>query len=190
MSLSLSNTQLWGSIPTSISTFSRLVELDLSSNYLNGVVSHNHFSNLSSLQTLMLSYNHGLTVNLSVVWTPPFQLVSLGLSSGMIGPKFPQWLVTQLNITNLDIPNAGIIDVMPESFWSSMAYYNNIDVLNISNNMIHGVLPNLFIAKSLYSFLSLDLSSNNFSGAVPSSLGDTIILRLNNNKLSKGLSLL
>ncbi|KAK9665332.1 hypothetical protein RND81_14G105100 [Saponaria officinalis] len=206
VSLSLSNTQLWGSVPNIIDDFtslwalhvdsnqlngtiserigqlSWLEELDLSFNNLNGVVSSNHFSNLSALRTFYTFNNKALVFNLSTDWIPPFQIRQLGLRSCKIGPVFPKWLLTQQNLDTLDISGAQIIDIVPESFWSSVS--STLRQFNMSNNMICGVLPDLSTFQNLNQF---DMSSNNLSGALPSSLGNCYELNLNNNKLSHGL---
>ncbi|KAK9665328.1 hypothetical protein RND81_14G104800 [Saponaria officinalis] len=208
VSLGLSNNQIYGSIPNTISSFtslevlhvydnqlngtvsdgigklSKLEDLDLSDNYLNGVVSHNHLSNLSRLSLWDFNYNQELVLNLSTSWTPPFQLRILGLRSCKIGPNFPKWVVTQKNITDLDISNAGIHDTIPKSFWSSST--SSLQSLNMSNNMIYGVLPDLSI--TFQPSVSIDMSSNNLSGSIPSFLGSNVSdLNLKNNKLSRGL---
>ncbi|KAK9663666.1 hypothetical protein RND81_O266400 [Saponaria officinalis] len=207
VSLTLSNTQLWGSVPNIIDNFtslealyvgsnqlngtisegiaqlSWLEDLDLSYNNLNGVVSSNHFSNLSRLRYLDLSNNQALVFNLSTDWIPPFQLEQIGLRSCKIGPMFPKWLLTQQNLAAVDISGAQISDIVPESFWSSVP--STLEQFNMSNNMIYGVLPDLSTFQSLYQF---DMSSNNLSGAVPSFPGNCFELNLNNNnKLSQGL---
>ncbi|KAK9663663.1 hypothetical protein RND81_O266300 [Saponaria officinalis] len=206
VSLALSNTQLWGSVPNTIDNFtslevlyvdsnqlngtiseriaqlSRLEELYLSYNNLNGALSSNHFSNLSCLGVLDLSNNQALVFNLSTDWIPPFHLEWLILRSCKIGPMFPKWLLTQRNLDFLDISGAQISDIVPESFWSSVS--STLQHFNMSNNMIYGVLPDLSTLQSLMHF---DMSSNNLSGAVPSFPGNCFELNLNNNKLSQGL---
>ncbi|KAK9665376.1 hypothetical protein RND81_14G108300 [Saponaria officinalis] len=209
VSLSLTNTQLWGSIPNNISEFlsletlyvgdnqlngtidqgigqlSRLKELDLSFNYLNGVVSDGHFSDLSNLSVLALSYNPSLVINVSSNWSPPFQLVQLGLTFTRVGPKFPKWLKTQKNITYVDISESGICDSVPTYFWTSMS--STIQYLNMSNNIIYGTFPNLPITFQVLA--QIDMSSNNLSGTIPSFLGTSVTqINLNNNQLSQGLS--
>ncbi|XP_074293670.1 receptor-like protein EIX2 [Silene latifolia] len=208
VSLTLSNTKVWGSIPDSIKTFSSLVTLNVAnnqlngtinegigqlsklnqlylfSNYLNGIVSHNHFSNLSSLIVLDFSDNPDLVLNLSVNWTPPFQLLGLGLSYTKVGPHFPKWLQTQQNINDLELSMSGIHDTVPRSFWSSLP--STLEYLNMSYNMIYGEFPDLSV--SFQSLIEIDLSSNNLSGAIPSFLGNSFTqLNLKNNQLSKGL---
>ncbi|KAK9665320.1 hypothetical protein RND81_14G104600 [Saponaria officinalis] len=209
VTLRLTDTQVSGSVPDSISRFSlleilyvagnrlngtigegigqlsRLKQLGLSSNDLNGVVSDSHFSNLTSLRILDLSDNPNLVFNLSVNWTPPFQLTDLVLRSSKVGPKFPKWVVTQKSIGYLDISDTGIRDTVPISFWHSLS--STLYYLNMSNNMIYGVLPDVSV--TFQPVTQIYMSSNNLSGGIPSFLGYNVTkLDLSSNKLSHGLS--
>ncbi|KAK9665340.1 hypothetical protein RND81_14G105600 [Saponaria officinalis] len=158
VSLSLSNTQLWGSVPNIIDNFTSLEALHVGSNQLNGTISE-RIAQLSRLK-----------------------LERLVLRSCKIGPIFPKWLLTQQNLAILDISGAQISDIVPESFWSSVS--STLEQFNMSNNMIYGVLPDLSTFQLLNQF---DMSSNNLSGAVPSFPENCFNLNLNNNKLSQGL---
>ncbi|XP_021839802.2 receptor-like protein EIX2 isoform X1 [Spinacia oleracea] len=205
VSLELSQNRIWGSIPDIISTFSLLDGLILNTNRLNGTISpgigqlqmleildlsynslkdtisHNHLSNLSRLSILDLSNNPDLVVHISPDWVPPFQLTSLILESCKLGPSFPKWLVTQTNLSYIGISNAGISDTIPTSFWNSLSP-SNLVYLNMSYNMISGVLPNLSV--TLLKLPIVDLSSNILSGAIPSFLRNATKLYLNNNRFS------
>ncbi|KNA24897.1 hypothetical protein SOVF_011440 [Spinacia oleracea] len=203
-SLDLSNNMVHGSIPDMISSFSSLRELflygnqlngtvspavgklsmleqlDLSSNTLSDTLSEHHFSNLSRLRTLYLSENSGLVVNISGNWTPPFQLDSLTLGSCKLGPHFPKWLQTQTNFSWLDISNSGISGPIPVSFWKSLP--SNLQLLDMSRNNIYGEIPEVSIT---FDFLPrINLSTNHFSGAVPSFLVNASMLYLDKNMFS------
>ncbi|XP_021764898.1 protein BRASSINOSTEROID INSENSITIVE 1-like [Chenopodium quinoa] len=66
----------------------------------------------------------------------------------------------------------------------------NLNYLNISHNMIHGVLPNL--STSFDNLEVIDLSSNYFEGSIPSFVGDKYVrsVRLNHNMFSDATQLL
>ncbi|XP_021726834.1 LRR receptor-like serine/threonine-protein kinase FLS2 [Chenopodium quinoa] len=204
-SLDLSNNMVWGSIPDMISSFSslrelllygnqlngtispaigqlsKLEQLDLSSNTLSDTLSQHHLSNLSRLRTLYLSENSALVVNVSDNWIPPFQLDSLTLGSCKLGPHFPKWLQTQTKFSWLDISNAGISGTIPASFWESLP--SNLQLLDMSRNSLYGTLPEVSIT---FDFLPrINLSTNHFSGAVPSFLVNASMLYLDNNMFSK-----
>lgn len=209
--LDLSMNQFWGSVPNMISSFSSMRELDLNGNHLNGSISqgigklsmlevldvsynsirdtlnHNHFLNLSNLRELYLSDNHALMVNLSAGWVPPFKLNIISLRSCKLGPSFPDWLLTQTNFSYLDISDTQLSDKIPASFWAK-SLSSNLQFLNASHNKIHGVLPNLSATFDIDSVI--DLSSNYFEGSIPSFLGNTSSLYLNDNMFSDATHLL
>ena len=160
-SLDLEGNQMRGPVPKSIGNLYELRGFEVSSNLLEGDISEHHFSNLSKLDTLSLSYN-SLTVKFSSDWVPPFQLDFVELSSCKLGPDFPKWMKTQKKFAYLDISNNGISDTIPTWFWdlASELFY-----LNLSCNQIKGRLPNLSIKFSNVEIF--DFSSNNFEGPLP-----------------------
>ncbi|XP_074317996.1 receptor-like protein EIX2 [Silene latifolia] len=157
--------------------------LGLSTNSLEGVLTSVHLSNLSKLKILRMGYNTELVVNISADLVPPFQLDKLYLPSYKVGPKFPIWLITQKSLTYIDISNARISDVIPISFFSSLS--SKLEVLAMSQNKMYGVLPDVSITFVVPPWI--ELSSNNFSGAIPSFMRKASVLYLNNNNLSQGL---
>ncbi|XP_010672176.4 LOW QUALITY PROTEIN: receptor-like protein EIX2 [Beta vulgaris subsp. vulgaris] len=205
LSLGLSRNNIWGSVPDTINTFSSLRYLDLSWNQLNGTVSPNlgqlsmldslyltnnslkgtlsdiHFSNLSRLNYLDLSYNTELAFTFDSDWVPAFQLESIGLRSCNLGPSFPKWLVSQTNYEYLDISNAGISDSIPESFYSSLP--SKLSSLNMSYNKISGRLNSLQIPITSDES-HIDMSHNNIEGAIPSFPANLTSLLLNNNRFT------
>ncbi|KAM5573899.1 receptor-like protein EIX2 [Rosa sericea] len=179
--LSLSHNLLNGSLPESIGQLSSLEVLDLSGNSLNGVITEAHFLNLSRLQSLDVSDNPALSINLSSNWNPPFQLNDLYMSSCKVGPAFPKWIQTQRNLAELRINNAGILDSLPEKF---LDQFSGLEELDLSLNQIHGKLPNFSTSLLTY----VNLSSNLFSGALPSFPPTIEALILSKNMLSGPLS--
>ncbi|XP_074318005.1 receptor-like protein EIX2 [Silene latifolia] len=207
VTLDLSDNNVWGSIPEIIGNFSHLRELYVDNNQLNGTISQMlgglstletlslswnllegvftsaHLSNLSNLSFLNLEYNPELVVNISANWVPPFQLDELILESCKVGPDFPMWLITQKRLIYIHISNTGISGTIPDSFFNSLS--SKLESLLMSRNKMYGVLPNLSITSVASSYI--DLSSNNFSGAIPLYLRNVTVLHLNNNQFSKGL---
>ncbi|CAL9005599.1 unnamed protein product [Prunus brigantina] len=184
--LNLSANQLSGKLPESIGQMSQLKEIDFSKNSLEGVVSETHFSKLSNLIYLDLSYN-SLVLNFHSDWVPPFQLGYINLASCKVGPLFPKWLQTQNDSYRLvlDISNAGISDILPSWFWSN---FRNAGVINLSQNLIRGIFTNLAAEFPFYA--ELYLSSNQIEGPIPSILSQASYLDLSNNNISGSLSFL
>ncbi|CAJ2629907.1 unnamed protein product [Trifolium pratense] len=178
--LDLVNNKLVGEIPATIGSLTKLSYLILSSNSFEGMVCESHFTNLSKLDSLYLSYN-SLTMNVSDDWVPPFQLKHLDLSSLNLNSRFPNWLHTQNHLSTLFLSN---IDNLPPNpipiwFWGKL---QTIEILRISNNNLTGKIPNLELNLTYYP--KIDLSSNQLEGTIPSFLLQAAGLYLSNNKFS------
>ncbi|PPD94101.1 hypothetical protein GOBAR_DD08874 [Gossypium barbadense] len=158
-----------GSISKNIGQLSNLQVLRLAGNSFDGdVISEAHFSNFTYLQKLDLSYT-SLTLKLNSRWTPPFQLSQIMLCSCKLGPHFPDWIRTQMDVLTpdldissveyLDISASGISDSLPYWFWGSFH-----------------VAPDCF--ESFRALTALNLGDNSFSGSLPSSLGSLTSLEM------------
>ncbi|PWA39002.1 leucine-rich repeat protein [Artemisia annua] len=174
--LDLSDNQFNGSLPYSLGQLSKLEKLDFSSNFLTGVVTETHFVKLVRLKVLDGGGNNLILRPRLANWIPPFQLERLYLNSWSLGPQFPSWLISQRELTDLDISNTNISSPMPESFVRS---FPNLEWLDVSKNQMQGTL-NLSGIPALY---LLDLSSNRFGGELPDISNGSILgfLDLSNN---------
>ncbi|XP_073112193.1 uncharacterized protein [Elaeis guineensis] len=140
----MSNNNFSGTIPESLGQLSGLVELDLSSNSFTGYLSEVHFSNLTRLKVLDLSYN-SLKLNLSDGWIPSFNARIIRMCSCHVGPKFPAWLRTQTYLDSLCLSEAGISDKIPSWLW-----YRDMTYLNVSHNSMEGRIPSSLGATLMY----------------------------------------
>ncbi|KAH0654327.1 hypothetical protein KY289_032005 [Solanum tuberosum] len=179
--LDVSSNRLEG-LPESMGQLSNLERFDASYNVLKGTITESHFSNLSSLVDLDLSFNL-LTLNTSFDWVPPFQLQFIRLPSCNMGPSFPKWLQTQNNFSLLDISLANISD-MPPSWFSDLP--SKLKILNLSYNHISGRVSEFIVSKQDY--MIIDLSSNNFSGPLPLVPANIQIFYLHKNHFSGSIS--
>ncbi|NP_001362850.1 receptor-like protein EIX2 precursor [Solanum lycopersicum] len=169
-------------LPESMGQLSNLERFDASYNVLKGTITESHFSNLSSLVDLDLSFNL-LSLNTRFDWVPPFQLQFIRLPSCNMGPSFPKWLQTQNNYTLLDISLANISDMLP-SWFSNLP--PELKILNLSNNHISGRVSEFIVSKQDY--MIIDLSSNNFSGHLPLVPANIQIFYLHKNHFSGSIS--
>nr|GMD69501.1 receptor-like protein 12 [Ipomoea batatas] len=175
--------QLRGVLPESIGQLSKLQSLDVRANSFEGVMNEAHFLKLSSLKLLKLSFNSGLSFNFSPDWNPPFQLDVMHFTSCKLGPNFPKWLQTQSGFSELYISNTGISDTMPNWFWDLCS---KVEYLDLSNNKIHGELPDL--SNKFGVFPEIDLSHNNFRGPIHSLPPKVKSLYLSNNSFVGSIS--
>nr|XP_048333675.1 receptor-like protein EIX2 [Ziziphus jujuba var. spinosa] len=174
--LRVGNNKLNGSLPKSIGQLSNLVILDVSSNNFTGIVSNSLLQKLFKLQALDLSSN-SLTLNFKSNGILPRALSMLKLNSLKMGPRFPSWLRTKLNLSYLDISDAGISDVIPDWFYPMTS---KLEYLNLSFNHINGTLQNFPAPLS-----TIDLSSNLFQGTIPVSLSNAEFINLSHNKFTR-----
>jgi Leucine-rich repeat (LRR) protein len=79
-----------------------------------------------------------------------------------MGPLFPTWLLSQVNILELDISNASIFDRLPDWFATT---FSKATSLSFSNNGINGTLPTNL--ESMISLQELYLDSNQLTGPIP-----------------------
>ncbi|XP_074284120.1 receptor-like protein EIX2 [Silene latifolia] len=189
--LYLSDNQLKGQLSLGVGQLTMLEILDVSSNSLEGTLTHTFFLSLVRLRELFLQDNPGLVISIEEDQIPPFKLDVIQLRSCKLGPRFPKWLLLQTNFSYFDVSNTGISDSIHISFWNTLP--TNLMYLNMSNNQLYGMLPNLpqkhkpFFS---YPYPLIDLSSNLFEGVVPSSFASAAYLFLNDNRFSNCSNLL
>ncbi|XP_078157273.1 uncharacterized protein LOC144553073 [Carex rostrata] len=175
--LNLNSNNLTGTIPTHIGNLTNLVHLDLSYNSLTGLLSETHLTGLSKLKYLDLTHAN-LTILLGSDWIPPFQLNTIWLSPNKIGPKFPSWFRTQVQIEFLDLGDTGIDDNIPDWFWS----ISSLRSIQFSNNELRGKFPVSLVHMTKLIFM--DLSNNQLVGEIPFLPRTLEYLDLSNNFLS------
>ncbi|XP_062079924.1 receptor-like protein EIX2 [Humulus lupulus] len=180
--IDLSRNQLNGSLPKSIGKLESLQSLDISSNLLEGIVSEDHFANLTRLVALVIDSNN-FSCQVNSNWIPPFSLYEINMAScKVVGSHgVPQWLQTQRNVVHLNLSNANIIGTFPK--W--LQNMSSIHSLDLSMNQISGHLP--MNIGSLSFLWQLYLGNNQINGSLPESLceqNDLLELDLSRNKLS------
>lgn len=169
--LGISSSSLSGNLPTSIGQLFNLKSLFIGGDSLSGVLSEKHFSNLSSLESLVVSAP--FSFDLDSEWIPPFQLDGISLSNTILGPHFPAWIYTQRSLEYLEVPNSRISSINGDKFWRFVA---NITQLNLSNNNISADLSNITLNSEL-----IFMDHNNFTGGLPHISANVIYLDLSHN---------
>ncbi|KAH9708286.1 LRRNT 2 domain-containing protein [Citrus sinensis] len=171
-----------GTISENIGQLAELVALNLYRNSWKGIITENHFQNLTKLNSLYLSSsNKSLVFTMRSDWIPPFSLRQMAINDCQLGSAFPSWLKTQASVFKLTLSNAAISDTIPDWFWGVISQGNlcNLHSLDISYNHITGEikeLTNAFSACNVSTLETLDLASNKLGGNLPDSLGNLLCL--------------
>nr|XP_023918150.1 receptor-like protein EIX1 [Quercus suber] len=179
--LDLSNNKMNGTIPESFGQLSKLVNLFLQENSWEGVITEAQLMNLTRLENVILkaNTNHSLVFNVTYDWVPPLKLKNLELESCLCGPKFPIWLQVQSELTHVTLKNVGIIDTIPEEWFSIIS--SQIIRFDLSQNQIMGKLPHQLILPNVN---FIDLSYNCFKGPIPLWFTNVTELYLKSNSFS------
>ncbi|XP_042383652.1 receptor-like protein EIX2 [Zingiber officinale] len=174
----VSHNNFTGSISTGLGQLTQLQDLYVSSNSLQGNMTDAHFSQLTNLWGLDISYN-SLNLILLDDWLPPFHAYKIDMSYCHLGTRFPSWIRTQTTLQELSLSGVGLYGNIPS--WFSDFIFNNSQLhLDISSNFLNGQLPS-----SLSTYM--DLSNNSFEGTIPSNYRNpeaVQILLLSNNQIN------
>ncbi|XP_030958040.1 receptor-like protein 33 [Quercus lobata] len=185
--LRLENNRLYGSLPSSISNLVNLIELNIASNDLSGIVEFDESTNLEELETLDVSNNSRfLGIKSNSNHTFPY-LQTLSLSSCNI-IEFPKFLKSSKYLENLDLSSNRISNQIPEWMFEVVENLLFLDLhanllqgnlpippstmiaFFMSNNRLIGEIPSMICNAS--SLEILDISNNNLSGKIPQCLGN------------------
>ncbi|XP_058111938.1 receptor-like protein 6 [Magnolia sinica] len=180
--IDLDNNKLEGLIPMSIFELKKLQYLSLSTNNFSGDVDLGLFQNLKNLLGLDLSDNNfsvhdGRSNSTSMSFS---HIQSLLLRSCNI-TKFPNILRNQESMSFIDLSNNNINGEIPKWLWK--LGNGALSYLNLSHNALEG-LEQLFPYHSFSSFEYLDLSYNKLKGSIPILPLPSIFLSLSSNHFS------
>ncbi|XP_028798189.1 receptor-like protein 7 [Neltuma alba] len=178
--LHLDDNKLQG-LPESIFGFLNLSRLSLSSNNLRGPISLHQFSKLQNLEYLDLSNNKFLSLSShnDVHYTIP-NLAQLDLSSCNIN-DFPKQLGDLQNVQRLNLSNNKIHGDIPQ--WFNNVGNGTLDTLDLSHNNLTSVEH-----LSMKNLRFLDLSFNLLLGNLPIPSFDVEFFSVSNNKFSGHVS--
>ncbi|KAJ0252066.1 Receptor protein kinase-like protein [Hirschfeldia incana] len=185
-SLVLPNKHLLGSIAPDLFSIPHLRILDLSSNFFNGSLPGSVF-NATELSVISLGSNN-LSGDLPTTISSVTNLQLLNLSANAFTGKIPLSLSLLKNLTVVSLSKNSFSGDIPGGFEAAQ-------VLDLSSNLLNGSLPQDFGGRSLH---YLSLSHNNVSGVIPPGFAEkfpanaTVDLSFNNltGPIPSSLSLL
>ncbi|XP_059449527.1 receptor-like protein 7 [Corylus avellana] len=158
--LDLSANKLHGQISNSVFNFKNLQVLYLSENYLNGVVEFAEFVKLKHLIALDISGNQFSLLTEETRANATLQKFQvLGFSSCNLS-KFPNFLRDQDELVFLNLSNNKIHGQVPEWMWNKTTA--SLQVLDLESNLLQGSLPIPPVSTSHF-----DISNNSLTGNVP-----------------------
>ncbi|KAK7284794.1 hypothetical protein RJT34_19547 [Clitoria ternatea] len=167
---------------------SNLVELDLSSNYLEGPIPDHFGIMMNLLERIELSYNRfngAILKSFSNICT----LHSLNLLENDLSEDLASIFhdlssgCVRFSIQDLDLRHNQITGSLPD-----LSKFSLLKTLHLSRNYLSGKIPESTRLPSQLEYLSL--RSNSLEGRIPKSFGDACTLRsldLSNNSLSEEL---
>nr|XP_024935204.2 receptor-like protein 47 [Ziziphus jujuba var. spinosa] len=179
--LDLSSNNLQGPIPLSIFKFKNLRILSLSSNNFNGTIPLDSILSIASLTSLDLSYNN-LSVNAGIndpTLSSLSNLRTLKLASCKLR-IFP-YLKNQSKLVNLDLSQNQIHGEIPNWIWA--VGNGSLSYLNLSYNHLESMQEPYFVPN----LFVLDLHFNHLRGNIPILPQSASYIDLSSNKLTSSI---
>nr|GMC80579.1 receptor-like protein 12 [Ipomoea batatas] len=164
---SIAKNRVSGRISTFWCRTAHLEVLDLSYNALHGTIPSCLVQNNSNLAVMNLKGNH-LSGEISQKFQHSCSLETLDLSQNLLEGQLPPSLVNCTKLKVLNLAKNRISDTFP--CWLNKL--SNLHILVLHSNHFHGSIscPKLGVNSSWPSLQVIDLSSNNFSGHLPTDL--------------------
>nr|XP_004305912.2 PREDICTED: receptor-like protein 12 [Fragaria vesca subsp. vesca] len=173
----LSGNQFAGAFPLWSSNISGLY---LNDNAFSGPIPHNIGEVMPLLQDVDISRN-SFTGSIPLSIGNLSRLTTMVISNNHFSGEVPNFWNSLPEVYILDMSNNSLSGAMP----TSMGFLSTLRFLILSNNKFSGQLPSL---KNCTNLRSLDLGENKFSGDIPSWIGESMlslwILRLSSNSFT------
>lgn len=175
--LRLDGNSFSGSIPSSTTKLTNLLQLILASNEFSGTIPKD-MGNLTKLEYLLLSRNQ-----LSSTIPPSLfhlgSLLQLDLSHNLLSGTLPTDIGYMKQIYVVDLSSNRLVGNFPDSF----GQLQMIIYLNLSVNSFNGSIPDSF--SKLATIQTLDLSHNSISGTIPKYMANFSVLTSLNLSFNK-----
>ncbi|XVF81443.1 hypothetical protein PTKIN_Ptkin15bG0155400 [Pterospermum kingtungense] len=177
-SLDLGQNKLRGQIPPSIFNLVNLAIFFLHSNDLNDTLILESFLNLKNLTELQLSDNHlSLLTNATINGTVP-KFISLDLSDCNL-IEFPDFLREQDELEMLELSGNKIHGQIPNWVWEKSK--ESLSILALYSNFLTGFNQPIF---SMTNLRFLNIESNKFQGSIPIPPPSIFSYSVSNNSLT------
>ncbi|KAG5253459.1 receptor protein [Salix suchowensis] len=202
----VSDNRLTGEIPQAICNLTSLVILQLSNNNLNSKLPQ-CLGNISNSASVLDLRNNSFSGDIPDAFSSDCTLRAIDFRQNQLEGKIPRSLANCTELEILNIEENKINDVFP----SWLGIFPKLRVLILRSNRLHGVIGKpratfefqrlqivdlsdncvmILYEKIQDSLTAIDLSCNDFEGAIPVVLGDLKalhFLNLSNNFLSGGI---
>ncbi|XVF81457.1 hypothetical protein PTKIN_Ptkin15bG0156700 [Pterospermum kingtungense] len=176
--LDLGQNKLQGQVPKSNFNLVNLIVLFLNSNDLNGTLIFESFLNLKNLTDLQLSDNNlSVLTNITINGTVP-KFRNLGLASCNL-LEFPNFLHEQDDLEILELSGNKIHGQIPKWVWDMSK--ESLSILGLARNFLTGFDKPIFPMTNLQ---MLDLGNNSLQGSIPIPPPSIIIYNLASNSLT------
>jgi len=191
--LSLSNTGLYGPLPTELSTLTKLRSLYLDDNAFTGSFV-TVLRSMTNLTYLYLEDNLWSTTTLDESFLAELtNLIHLDMSNTSLRGPIPAHFFQMPRLEVLDLSNNQITGMLPTNISSSgssssssanilfggsifggtgSGSNNNLTYLSLHTNNITGTIPSSI--GNLDKLITLDLSNNRFTGVIPTEIGNLV----------------
>eukprot|EP01040_Poterioochromonas_malhamensis_P014769 gene14769-16403_t len=194
--ISLRNNTLHGSLPSSLSNFSKLFILDLSQNYLYGSLPI--MSNMSLLTLVSLSENSfsGTIPNNLFDSNQLNTIYTFVVSHNSLSGTIPNWLYSMHSLRSISFdfnhftgiisPNISSLsrliyiylhnNRLSGTLPSALSSLKRLHIINIDNNFLSGSISHLQLSSTIITF---SIAQNNFEGSLPMMKVPRVILTSN-----------
>ncbi|XP_059449463.1 receptor-like protein 7 [Corylus avellana] len=179
--LDLAVNKIHGQISNSIFNFKNLEFLYLFENYFNGTLEFDEFLKLKHLSELDISGNQlSLLIKETSANATLQKFQVLGFSSCNLS-EVPNFIRSQHELKNLNLSNNKIHGQVPEWMWNTST--TSLEVLDLSNNLLTGFSQHpIFLPWT--SLQVLDLRSNFLQGSLPIPPVSTLYFFISNNLIT------